>query len=151
MILIELFTPLYWCPKLDVFPFHFSFFSLRYFCTETVKLLLQRGANPSVPNEEKNTPLHFAARQGCIYISSVLLEDPRADINCPNAANITPFHLACKNGDRSLCEMFLNRGADIMAKSSSSMTSLHFAASYGNVEVCELLLSKGENLPSSKV
>ena len=36
----------------------------RHKSTEATKALLEKGADPSIPDEEAETPLHFAARRG---------------------------------------------------------------------------------------
>lgn len=110
---------------------------------EAVKVLLQRGADPSIPDNETETPLLFASRRGYTEIASLLLKDTRTDANYVNSAKVTPFLAACSGGDRLLCEMLLKHGADLTAKSSNFITGLHFAAYNGNLNICELLISTG--------
>ena len=102
-----------------------------------------RGADPSIPDDESETPLLFAARRGYTEIAALLLKDNRTDVNYANSVKVTPFLVACSSGDRSLCEMLLKHGADLTAKSSNLMTGLHFAAFSGNQDTCELLISTG--------
>ena len=124
----------------------YNFLCCRHKSTEAVKALLERGADPSIPDNEKATPLLFAARRGYIEIAGLLLNDPRTDVNYANLAGITPFHAACASGERSLCELLLAHGAELTAKSSNLLTALHFAAFGGNVDVCELVISTGTRL-----
>ena len=111
--------------------------------TEAVKVLLHRGADPSIPDHETETPLLFAARRGYTEIAALLLKDTRTDVNYANSVKLTPFLAACSSGDRSLCEMLLKHGADLFAKSSNLTTGLHLAAFSDNVEICELLIFAG--------
>lgn len=111
--------------------------------TGAVKVLLQRGADPSIPDDETETPLHFAARRGYKEIAALLLEDTRTEVNYADSINLTPFHAACSSGDRSLCEMLLKHGADLTAKTNNLLTGFHFAAYNGDVDICELLISTG--------
>ena len=120
----------------------FCLFS-RHKSTEAIKALLEKGADPSIPDEEAETPLHFAARRGYKEIAALLLKDPRTEVNCGNSAKFTPFHAACISGDRSLCEMLLKHGADLTAKTCNLTTALHFTAFSGNADICELLISTG--------
>ena len=118
-------------------------FLSRHKSTEAVKVLLQRGADPTIPDSENGTPLLFAARRGYTEIATLLLNDRRTNVNYANSAKITPFHAACYSGDRPLCELILARGADLTAKTSNLTTGFHFAALNGNMEICELLISAG--------
>ena len=122
----------------------FKLFSFcRHKSTEAVKVLQQRGADPTIPDNENATPLLFAARQAYTEIAALLLNDPRTNVNYANSAKITPFLSACASGDKSLCELLLARGAELTAKSTNLTTALHCAAYGGHVEICELLISKG--------
>ena len=122
----------------------FKLFSFcRHKSTEAVKVLLQRGADPTIPDNENATPLLFAARQAYTEIAALLLNDPRTNVNYANSAKITPFLSACASGDKSLCELLLARGAELTAKSTNLTTALHCVAYGGHVEICELLISKG--------
>lgn len=111
--------------------------------TEAVKVLLQRGADPSIPDDETETPLHFAARRGYQDIVTLLLDDTRTKVNCADSRNSTPFHAACSGGDRSVCELLLKHGADLTAKTKNRLNALHFAAYNGSADICELLVSAG--------
>lgn len=117
--------------------------NFRHKSTEALKVLLQRGADPAIPDDETETPLIFAARRGYKEIAALLLKDTRTEVNYANSAKMTAFHVSCTSGDRSLCEMLLKHGADLTAKSVNLMTAFHFAAFSGNVDICELLISTG--------
>ena len=49
--------------------------------TSTAKLLIERGANPTVSNKYGTTALHFAARTGNSVITRMLLEIPDVNVN----------------------------------------------------------------------
>lgn len=118
-------------------------FFFRHRAVEAVKALLQKGADPSIPDNENETPLLFAARKAYTEIAALLLDDPRTKVNDANSAKITPFLAACESGDRNLCELLLAHGAELTAKSSNLTTAVHFAAFDGHVEISELLISAG--------
>ena len=81
--------------------------------------LLERGANPNIPNKQGLTPLHQAAYWGEVGIVGLLLRsgaDPKID----NSKGWTPLHSASLAG--GLCgrdkivDMLLKAGADPMRK-----------------------------------
>ena len=90
-------------------PIHLS---ALYGRTETVKLLLDRGATIDVKNNNAgNTPIHLASRYG--YIETVkLLLDREAAIDVKNNDGDTPIHRAAENGKTDTVKLLLDRGAD---------------------------------------
>ena len=93
---------------------YFSSFSYNSF--EAVKTLIEYNADPSLKDADGATPLHFAARHGCVETSTLLLSNSLSSVNCPDNSGMTPFHLACSRGSLELCELFLEHGADIRAR-----------------------------------
>ena len=53
----------------------------------------------------------------------------------------TAFIMACKRGDRRVCEVLIKHGADVSIRTEEGSTSLHIAASAGCPELVNLLLS----------
>ena len=117
--------------------------SYRFERVEIAKLLLQRGANPMVQNDNCFTPLHLAARRGHLELCSLLLKDSRVQVNSLNQGNISPFDMACLGGSREVCELLLKRGADITHKSTIGLFPLKIAAWKGYEEICQLLIETG--------
>ena len=115
----------------------------RFERVEIAKLLLQRGANPLVENDNHFTPLHLAARRGNMEICSLLLKDSRVQANSLNQGQFSPFHLACMAGSREVCELFIISGADITLKSKSGYPPLQIAAWKGDEQICQLLIETG--------
>ena len=54
--------------------------------------------------------------------------------------------MACINGSREVCELFIRHGFDITAHGMQRTTPLHIAAFQGHKEVCELLIETGNIL-----
>ena len=53
--------------------------------TSTAKLLIERGADPTVSNKYGITALHFAARTGNSVITRMLLKHPYVNVNKADA------------------------------------------------------------------
>ncbi|XP_068755480.1 transient receptor potential cation channel subfamily A member 1-like isoform X1 [Montipora capricornis] len=116
------------------------------------KLLLERGADPTIPsNNEWMTPLHSAARRGNIEICGLLLQDSRVKAIVNIEETVNPFICACLSGSREVCDLFLKNGASLES-SAYSYSALHIACFRGNEDVCELLLeTASKQLPSSRL
>lgn len=125
--------------------------------SEVVKLLLQRGADPSAVAESGSTIFHEAANA---EIVKVLLEngaDPNqrdesgdaplhdrnlwqkqgfvaallaggADPNLPGLGGSTPLHIAVSVGNEPMAELLLRHGANVNARTIRGTTPLHMAA-----------------------
>lgn len=118
----------------------------RFKRVEIAKLLLQRGANPLVQNDNHFTPLHLAARRGHTEICSLLLTDSRVQATSSNQGTFSPFHMACLSGSREVCELFLKSGVDITLKSITGVGPLQTAAWKGHEGICQLLIETGNSL-----
>ena len=120
----------------------FCFF-FRFNCVETAKLLIQRGANPSLLSTNGSTALHFAAHRGNDQVAEVLVHHGKIDVDPKDSVHMTPLHLACVSGNAAISRMLLDQGADIRAKSTELMTPLHTAVYNGNSEVAAMILQAG--------
>jgi hypothetical protein len=78
---------------------------------EIVELLLKRGADPNVKDDNGQTPLHIAALWGHVDVVRVLLEH-RADPNAKDNDGKTPLHYAAEKGHVDVVRVLLERGAD---------------------------------------
>lgn len=116
-----------------------SFFKRR----DVVKVLLERGAKPSVPSRDQGfTPLHSAVATDAgdaIHEIVRLLLDAGADPNANSREGGTPLHSAAFTGDLEIAELLLAYGADPNATDPKSQTPLDIARDRRNVEVAALL------------
>ena len=78
---------------------------------EVVSSLLEQGCSVSAEDRRKWTPLHFAARTGCVATIRLLLV-AGADPNVPDDQDVTPFHRYFLQGEiePSIVELFLEHG-----------------------------------------
>ena len=104
---------------------------------------MEYNADPSLKDADGSTPLHFAARHGCVETSTLLLSNSLSSVNCPDNSGMTPFHLACASGSLELCELFLEHRADIQARTVEEKSPLHLAALHGNHDIVQLLIKQG--------
>ena len=89
--------------------------------------------------QNKDTPLHAAARNGNWNICKILLEH-KANLDSLNTYNSTPIHLAVSTGDINIFNLLLGWGANVYTKKEYDETSLHIAAAYGHLNLCQILL-----------
>ena len=109
----------------------------------TVDALLQAGANPSVKGKMGSTPLHFAACRGNDEIVKVLLEHPKVKVDARDSYGKTALHMACGEGQSSVCQLLLNKGANIKAVTADNTTPLHSAILNGHSQVATMILNRG--------
>jgi len=143
---------------------------------DAVRLLLDKGADPNIPNKNGLTPLdHACGRNKAVgkQLAELLLAKG-AEVN-PKNADSTPLSWAVASDNTELVALLLERGADPKARGgyilrsaadrgdteiaamliahgadpkamSDGTTPLHDAAQNGREEVMKLLLSKGADI-----
>ena len=108
---------------------------------ETLKLLLDAGANANVHNDFDATALLWAARDPD---KARLLIERGADVNVQSRQGRTPLMIASlRRGGSAIVALMLAKGADVKVRSGRGGTALGLAASVGDPETIKLLLSAG--------
>lgn len=69
-------------------------------------------------------------------------------LNCRDAEQNTPLHLAAQTGNSSVSEILIEQGAGIDLRNTALQTPLHLAAIYGSPEVLTLIIRKGGDVNS---
>ncbi|KAI1125692.1 ankyrin repeat-containing domain protein [Nemania abortiva] len=75
-----------------------------------IRLLLNRGADPEIPNSDGYTPISTAIRVGNLDICKYLVSK-RVNINSRSGKEGGPIHLACKKASIELVKLLVENGA----------------------------------------
>ena len=105
---------------------------------ETVRVLVEAGADPNACQPGDETPLHWAASSDDWHVAAALI-DAGADVNAPGGSIGTPLANAVGYGCWDVARLLVARGADI--------DTPWIAASLGLLDQLALLLGDG---PSSE-
>lgn len=149
--------------------------SILFKMDDCVDLLLKYGANPNIPDEDGDTPLHFMYGRSiggclemllkhganvnaqnkdgqtplhCVFnstISTQILLDHGANPSIPDKDGFTPLHLAARGGVDKTVELLMTRGANIDAQDCKGKTPLHLLALYNYKNLLKCMLDYGAN------
>ena len=111
---------------------------------ESVRLLVEQGADKDKGDKYGDTPLFLASFKGYLEMAQYLVEQGAA-LDKANSKGITPLIVASK-GELELCRYLLEKGADRDKSCNRGMTPLHWAANYGQLAIAMLLMSYGADL-----
>jgi ankyrin repeat protein len=113
-----------------------------------VQKLLDKGANPSVVDNEGKSPLNRAAheRDGCPIIDLLLKAQKvkgMGDVNDQNKEGRTALHCAAMESNEITAEHLIEKGADVNHQDNDGETPLHVAAMFArDMKIIDVLLSK---------
>jgi hypothetical protein len=112
--------------------------------TDIVQLLLERGADASVPSNDGWTPLHCASSKGHIDIVKLLLGHPGINARETDALGRTALFLASRFGQDQVVQTFLlDNCIDTQATDIYGSTCLFPAVANGHLDVVKLLMATG--------
>lgn len=112
---------------------------------EAVRNLLHAGEDVKACNEAGWTALHVAAKNNCVEIAELLLENG-ADVNARGAYEPIHMDIAGAAGERELAEDVLAQAAGQDVPSWVRATPVHLAASFGHTEMARVLLGHGAEM-----
>lgn len=115
--------------------------------SEIVRILLERGADPTSRDKDGNTALHVFAGsylngENDAEVLRLLLKDG-SDINAQSTDGNTPLHSAILYSRTDRARLLLKNGADWHLKTSRGITPLADAQARKNTEIVELLKEAG--------
>ena len=93
---------------------------------DIVKILLEKGANPDIPNLIQVTPLMMAAHHGFFQVCSLLIEYG-ASINMQDEEGNTALYVASKMGHIRIVQLLLSNHAKPDIPTCSGKTPLDIA------------------------
>jgi len=91
-----------------------------------MRLLLSKGAIPTIRDRLGFSALHFAANQSPEIASDLI--QARCEVNAVNLAGITPLHSAAGLGRADICKLLLGAGARVINKHGKSPVHLALRA-----------------------
>lgn len=111
---------------------------------EVVKLLLDRGADVKLRDNEGNTALLLAieVRNESPDIVRLLLGHG-VEINAQNSKGESALMVAAERRESEMVQLLIDRGADLSLKDVKDATALDFAVKQGRIDVARLLFAKG--------
>lgn len=96
---------------------------------DIMQMLIDKLADPNIPDDQGNTPLHCLASKGNdIELAEILIKGG-ADINAKNYKDSTPLHEAVRNENFRMAEFLISKGAYLRAKDKLGRTPLDLARS----------------------
>ncbi|XP_046655006.1 ankyrin-2-like, partial [Daphnia pulicaria] len=115
---------------------------------ETVRHLIQKGADPTVANKDGHTPLHAAVHHiKSIETVSLILENKQVDINRRDKNGTTALHCAIKameieqSNNVEMVRYLLEKGADPTIRNNNGTTPFHLSTTFlTNTDVLGLML-----------
>ena len=115
---------------------------------DIAKLLVERGANIELQNDNQETPLDHAAENGFLDITRFLIERG-ATVFTRNNQGWTPFHKASYCGHLHIVKFLLESleyGDDVDIRRGNEETPLYLAFSNGKLDVARFLIEHGADI-----
>ena len=109
------------------------------------RILLNKGADVSVVDEDGSTALHQASNAGHVEVVTALVK-AGADIEATTSSGLTPIHLAAGFGHLEVVKELVKAGAALQEMDSSGYSPLLWAVAGEHLEVVTALVEAGADL-----
>jgi len=113
---------------------------------ETVRKLIDYGADIDQINEDEQTPFLLAAKHGHDDLVHFFLQDDQSAIFDKDEYNNSALHLAATEKMMNTVDALLREGASVFEKNDYNETPLHCAAASGAYKCAKLLIENGSSL-----
>jgi len=117
---------------------------------DTVRALLQRGADVNAAEGDGMTALHWAASREDVTMAEMLLYAGANVHATTRLGAFTPLFLAAKTGHTAMIETLLKASADPNARTTMDTTPLMVAAASGSAPAVEALLDHGADIHAAE-
>ncbi|PRW20255.1 hypothetical protein C2E21_9214 [Chlorella sorokiniana] len=117
-----------------------------------IRLLLDKGGNPMLPDANERLPLNYAACRGHMGATRMLLQAAPQSVRFTNAAGHLAAHHATTSrapNNLAMLELLLDAAPDTLTartREPDGSTLLHGAAAFANAAACRLLLARAPSL-----
>jgi len=113
--------------------------------TEIVKLLLERGADASIGDNENSQPIHNAAVAGHMDVLEILLESG-VDIDARDANGNTALIFSLIYSQSETTDWLIDKGADLEISNNDNVNPLIYASLRGRLDVLKKITAGGADL-----
>ena len=110
---------------------------------ETIQYLLEKGADPNLPDDRGMAPLHYAVSYGRNEIVKMLCLSGEVDVSARDIDRRSILHPGAKGGDLPLFKLLVllqQRGMKVDSGDTSRRTALSYTAQHERVAVIKMLL-----------
>ena len=115
---------------------------------ETVKYLIEAGADAHTPNPDGYNALHLAVIQCDLAMVQYLVNNTKVDVDSQAEYSLTPLHIAVGKENLPIIQYLVETAkADVNVLNEENNTAFMEAQSQGNHEISRYLLEHGAKLP----
>ena len=108
---------------------------------DVVQLILAHAKDKNPKNEEGETPMHVAAREGHLEICQLIINRVK-DKNPRGYMGYTPMHEAALNGRLDICRLIMDQVAEKNPIDGNGKTPLNLAEEWGHQAVAQFIRSR---------
>lgn len=112
--------------------------------TEIVRLLLEKGADAAIGDNENSQPIHNAAVAGHVNVLEILLESG-VDIDTRDANGNTALIFSLIYSQFETTNWLIDKGADLKISNNDNVNPLSYASLRGRLDILKRIIASGAN------